>query len=78
MGEPTLPSTKRSLAEKLLAFAVAAVYAAAVAYIVVGVGRRAAVEVRALRAEKARRKPAAPKITVALPRAAAAVRRLLT
>ena len=47
-----MPPTKTSLAEKLLAFAVAAVYAAVVGYIVVGVTRRAAAEVRAQRAQK--------------------------
>jgi hypothetical protein len=72
-----LPSTKKSLAEKLLAFAVAAVYAAVVAYIVVGVSRRAAAEVRTLRAERARKKPAGPQLAAAMPRVAAAMRRLL-
>jgi hypothetical protein len=57
-----LPPAKTSLVEKLLAFAIAAVYAAVVAYIVVGVSRRAAVEMRALRAERARRKPAGPQL----------------
>ena len=52
-----MPPTKRSLAEKLLAFAIAAVYAAIVGYIVVGVTRRAAAEVRAGRAPN---KPAGP------------------
>jgi hypothetical protein len=70
VGEAALSPTKTSLAEKLLAFVVAAVYAAAVAYIIVGVTRRAAAEVRALRAERGRRKPVAPQL-------AAVMRRLL-
>jgi hypothetical protein len=65
-----LSPAKTSLAEKLLAFAIAAVYAAVVAYIVVGVSRRAAAEVRTLRAERARKKPVAPQL-------AAVMRRLL-
>ena len=52
-----MPPTKTSLAEKLLAFAIAAAYVAALGYVVVGVTRRASAEVRALRAQK---KPAAP------------------
>jgi type II secretory pathway component PulK len=65
-----LSPAKTSLAEKLLAFVIAAVYSAVVAYIVVGVTRRAAVEVRTLRAERSRQKPAAPQL-------AAMMRRLL-
>jgi hypothetical protein len=65
-----LSPAKASLAEKLLAFAVAAAYAAIVGYIVVGVTRRAAAEVRAQRALSARNKPAAPQL-------AAVMRRLL-
>jgi hypothetical protein len=63
-----LPSTKIPLAEKLLAFAIAAVYAAIVGYIVVGVARRAAAEVGALRAEKGRRQAAEPRWVATLRR----------
>ena len=82
LGVDALPPAKTSLAEKLLAFAIAAVYAAIVGYIVVGVTRRAATEVRAQRAELARKKAATPKlaampqIAAAMPRVAAALRRL--
>ena len=59
---------KTSLTEKLLAFAIAAVYAAVVGYIVVGVTRRAAAEVRAQRAQLARRKPAATQLVAVMRR----------
>lgn len=72
-----MPPAKTSIAQKLLAFAIAALYAAVVGYIVVGVTRRAAEEVRLQRAELARKKPAAPQLAAAMPRVAAAMRRLL-
>ena len=72
-----MPSSKTTIAEKLLAFAVAAVYAAFVAYIIVGVSRRAAVEVRALQVERARKKASSPRLAAVMPRVATAVRRLL-
>ncbi len=63
-----MPSAKTTLAEKLLAFAVAALYAALVGYVVVGVTRRAAEEMRVQRAQLARKKPAAPQVVAAMRR----------